>query len=564
MCRRAIGVWLVIAFLLGDTATASQFAFQITFTDKNNSPYSFSSPLVYLSARSLARRSTQGIALDSTDLPVNPAYVDSVITLTGGVFHETSRWLNMCMILLSDSSQILNLAGKPFISNIKLVGYYATNLHRSSNTTGTTASNTTAKKTTSGDATFYGNTWPQTQLVNGNYLHDNGYKGQGMLIAVLDAGYIGTNILPGFDSMWFSNRVVDMYNFTFHESDVFFQDNHGTEILSTMAGYVPDTFVGSAPMAMYALYVSEYDVNPLDDEPLELDNMISAAERADSLGADVITESLGYDLFTYPPGSGMVFATDLDGKTTVGAKAANMATKKGMLFVATAGNDGSPIAGWGNHILTPGDADSALTIGSVDVTGTSSSFSGYGPNAAGQVKPDVCGMGEGAYTFNSGGGYAQPPGTSISTPQIAGWAACLWQANPTATSYQIRQAIIKCASHYTSPGVQIGYGVPNFQCTEQVLNINDTPSPFSKAIWVVPSPNPFYDELKLFVSPNGDQKVDFTMFDMTGKKVYAFEKFLYKGFNFPMTLPTQNLPAGIYILKAVSPTQQQTLKVEKR
>jgi len=562
MCRRALGVWLIIAFFLCNKAEASQFAFQVTFTDKNNTPYSLSSPLVYLSARALARRSTQGIAIDSTDLPVNAAYVDSVLTLTGGILHETSRWLNMCMILLADSSQILNLMGKPFISNITLVGYYATNLHRSSNTTGA-HSNASASKPTSADATFYGNTWPETQLVNGNYLHDNGYKGQGMMIAVLDAGFIGTDTHPGFDSMWFSGRVVDMYDFTFRNTDVFLQDGHGTGVLSTMAGYVPDTFVGSAPLAMYALYISEYDIDPTNDQPLELDNMLCAAERADSVGADIITESLGYDLFTYPPGSGQVFSTDLDGKTTIAAKAANIATKKGMLFVATAGNDGQGYLTWGNHILTPGDADSALTIGSVDVTGTVSDFSGYGPNAAGQIKPDVCGMGFGAYAFDPGGGYAEPPGTSISTPQIAGWAACLWQANPTATPYQIRQAIIRCANHYTSPGVQIGYGVPDFQCTEQALDVKPAPSPFSAAIWVVATPNPFTNDIKLSVSPGQDGYVNFHIIDMAGKEISFQQMFFYKGYNGPVTLPLQNLPAGIYVLKAVSSTQQQTLKLEK-
>ena len=552
----------MIALLLTNRATASQFAFQITFTDKNNTPYSLSDPLVYLSSRALARRSIQGIAIDSTDLPVNQTYVDSVLVLTGpgSVLHETSRWLNMCMILLPDSASILNLAGKSFISNITLVGYYATDLHRNSATTGTSSNAAPAKRTTNTDSDYYGDTWLQTLMVNGNFLNDNGYKGEGKLIAVLDAGYIGTNTLPGFDSMWFSGRVVDMYDFTFRNTEVFLQADHGTEVLSTMAGYVPDTFVGTAPFAMYALYVSEY--NP-DDQPLELDNMICASERADSLGADVITESLGYDIFDYPPGSGQVFATDLDGKTTVAAKAANIATKKGMLFVATAGNDGSPISGWGNHIMTPGDADSALTIGSVDGSEDASSFSGYGPNAAGQIKPDVCGMGEGAYTFSSGGGYTTPAGTSISTPQIAGWAACLWQANPNATPYQIRQAIIKCANHYSDPGPQLGYGVPNFQCTEQALNVKDTPPPFSKTIWVIAAPNPFSDEIKLLVSPNESQDVQFTIVDMTGKEVASLQLFLYQGYNTPITIPAQELPAGIYILKAVSTTQEQVVKLEK-
>jgi serine protease AprX len=551
---------LVIFLLLGKTATASQYAFEVWFTDKNNTPYSFSSPLTYLSPRALARRSAQGIAIDSTDLPVNPTYVDSVIALTGGTLHETSRWLNMCMVLLSDSSQILNLGGKPFIKNIKLVGYYSSGLHRSTGTTsGGSLSGTGTNVTTSGGASYYGNTWTQTHLVNGNYLHDLGYMGQGKLIAVLDAGFIGTDSHPAFDSMWTGGRVVDTFDFVFHNSSVFMQDNHGTEVLSTIAGNVPGTFVGSAPYASFALYVTEYNGG---DQPLEMDNMLCAAERADSLGADIITESVGYDLFDYPPGAGQNFSTDLDGKTTIAAQAANIATKKGMLFVATAGNDGQGYLTWGNHILTPGDADSALTIGAVDGSGNIAAFSGYGPNAAGQVKPDVCAMGFGAYTVNASGGYATPMGTSISTPQVAGWAACLWQAHPAATPYKIKDAIRKCASSYSSPGVQLGYGVPDFQCTDNVVGIKNLPLA-GTANWVAAVPNPFSNEIILSVTPDAQQTVDFHLTDMTGREVATLHAYLRKGYNAPVSFSIPQLPAGVYMLKAVSPTQTQVLKLEK-
>lgn len=556
MRRIVIGCCLISAFLLDFPATAQQYAFQITFTDKNNTPYSLSSPLAYLSPRALARRATQGIAVDSTDLPVDPAYVDSVLTLTGGRLHETSRWLNMCMLLLEtpDSSQILNLVGKPYISNITLVGYYAIDLHRGTHTSGGN-SNTTAQRTTSSGVSYYGATWTQTQLVNGNYLHDKGYNGEGKLIAVLDAGFIGSNTDPGFDSLRSSGRIVDSFDFVWNNTNILQQDTHGAEVLSTMAGYLQGLYVGSAPLAMYALYLTEDNIN---DQPLELDNMICAAERADSIGADIITESLGYDLFDYPPGAGQLFA-QLDGKTTVAAKAANIATKKGMLFVATAGNDGTPVPGWGTHILTPGDADSALTIGSTDGFGSPSNFSGYGPNAAGQIKPDVCAMGQGEAILVGSG-----DGTSFSTPQIAGWAACLWEANPHATPYQLRYAIIKCASSYNSPGAQFGYGVPDFECAQLALDVRDTPPPFSSSNWVIPTPNPFGNDLKLCVSPDQSQYVYFTLLDMTGKVVTSLYIYLYKGYNTPIDFNIPELPAGIYILKAVSPTQQQVLKLERR
>jgi serine protease AprX len=558
MCRKVIEVGLIIAILLGTKAiAATQFAYQVTFNDKNNTPYSFSSPLTYLSSRALSRRAAQGIAIDSTDLPVNPAYIDSVLTLTGGEFHEASRWLNLCVVLVLDSNQIHALYGKPFISNIKLVGYYSPNiLHRPANTTGgAIAPIAGARKTSSSDNLHYGDTWNQTSMVNGNYLYDLGYQGNGKLIAVLDAGFYTVDTDPGFNNLWASGLMVDKHNFTLASENVFNYGTHGTQVLSTMAGYLPGQFVGSAPFASYALYITE-DNN--SEQPIELINMLCGAEHADSLGADIITTSLGYNTFDNLSDN-FNFPIDFDGKTTTTAKAANMATKKGILFVATAGNEGGD--SW-NMILTPGDADSALTIGSVDGTGSVWHTSGYGPNAAGQIKPDVCGLGHGAYVFTNPGDGASD-GTSFSTPQIAGWAACLWEANPNATPYQIRQAIIRCASSYSAPGPHIGYGIPDFHCTEHVLNVKEMPPPLSVINWVIAAPDPFNDEIKLTVSPSASQDVDFTMIDMTGKTVASLHQFLFNGYPTSITLSVSYLPAGVYVLKAASATQQQVLKLEK-
>lgn len=562
MCRKVFGVCVVLALVLSNRVFSQQFAFRVSFTDKNNTPYTLSAPSAYLSPRAIARRTTQGIAVDSTDLPVNQTYIDSVLTLTGGKWHTSSKWLNNCTILVADadSANIANLAGKSFISEVKLIAHYAFNLHKpTATTTGTV--HLPASKTTSFDASYYGTsgTWTQTSLVRGNYLHSNGFMGQGMLIAVFDAGFSGGHNTPGFDSMWNAGRVVDTVDYVYHSNNIFNYDTHGSEVLSTIAGYAPGTYVGTAPLASFALYKTEIGGS---DQPIELDQLLAATERADSIGADIISESVGYDLFDYPPDAGQVFAIDLDGKTTVGAKAANFATKKGMLFVATAGNDGTGYPGWGNHILTPGDADSALTIGSTDATGAVWASSGWGPNASGHMKPDVSCMGHGANVLTPGG-IGSRDGTSISTPQIAGWAACLWQANPTATPYQIRQAIIRCASQYNTPDNHIGYGVPDFQCTEQLLNVADTPPPFTQSNWVIASPNPSTREVNIAVAPDTDNLVEFRLMDMTGKTISSFSKYLFKGYNSPVVLSLQELPAGIYILKVVSPTREKTIRLEK-
>jgi len=556
MCRsmRGIGLILIALLLLADSANATQYAFEVRFTDKQATPYSLSSPLAYLSSRAMARRTIQGIAVDSTDIPVNATYINNVLTTTGGKFHEASRWMNMVVILLTDTSLLHNLDAVSYVKSIKLVGIYTVALHKSSNPQTTTTKE--AHKSTAWDASYYGATWQQTAIVHGDFLHNNGLTGAGKMIAVLDAGFQGVNTIAGFSNMRTGGRLVDTHNFTFANDNVYADDVHGEEVLSTMAGDVPNGYVGSAPGAMYALYTTEHNTG---DQPLELDNLLCATERADSVGADIVTISLGYEQFD-APFAGQDFATEFDGKTTLAAKAANIATSKGMLFVATAGNEG--ITAWHN-ILTPGDADSALTVGATDVSGSPAPLSGYGPNAAGQVKPDVCTIGAPANIINSSGAYSSVSGTSFSTPQIAGWAACLWQAHPFATPYQLRQAIIRCASSYSSPGVQLGYGVPDFQCTQGILDVAVTPPPFTSANWIIVAPNPFMNELNIAASPAANEQVDFVLLDMAGRTVSSFSRFLYKGYNKPFTASIPELPSGMYILKAVSATQQHITKLEK-
>ncbi len=530
---------------------ATQYAYRVDFANKNHSPTTADS-LSFLSLRSLSRRAAQGILLDSTDLPVSSVYVDSILHVTGGKLHEVSKWLNLCVILVNDSTSIRALNGISFIRSTKLVGYYSGTLHRPTRKD-TVAFPAPAAKTTN-DAAYYGNTWNQTNLVNGNFLHDLGFFGAGRLIAVIDAGYSGVDTHVGFDSLRNSNRIADKHNFTLASDNVYNYDDHGTSSLSTMAGYSPGTYVGTAPQAAYALYITE---DGGSEQPIELLNLLCAAERADSIGADIITSSLGYNTFDDPT-ENLVFGRDCDGKTTPAAVAANMATKKGMLFVASAGNEGGD--SW-NNILTPSDADSALTIGSVNDAGTVVSTSGYGPNAAGRIKPDVCGQGHFAATFSTTG-FVSRDGTSFSTPQIAGWAACLWQAVPWATPASLRYAITSCADHYTAPGVQYGYGIPNFECTANALHILSThiPVPGDFTLTVV---NPVTVELPIYITLPSAQNVALTIMDITGRRLSQFSAALQAGSNATINYPVAHLPTGIYIVTAEAAGLRKVLKFVK-
>ena len=549
MCRKIFLLHLLFLFFITD-ARGVQFAYQVSFTDKHGTS-SFSDSLSFLSPRSMARRGRQGIVLDSTDLPVTRAYVDSTLALTGGILHEVSKWLNLCVILLPDSSLIHRLDGQSFISSVKLIAYYPGSLHDAPLHNGKRSTNAVAARTTA-DAVYYGYSWVQTLLLSGNYVNDLGYKGAGKLIAIVDAGFIDADTNPGFDSLWADGRVVDMHNFTYDTSFVFGWDEHGMSVLSTMAGYVPNTFVGSAPLASYALYVTEDDNT---EQPIELVNMLCAAERADSIGADIISSSLGYSTFDNSSYN-FVFSRDLDGKTTTAAKAANLATQKGILFVTSAGNEGGD--SW-NGILTPGDADSALTIGSVSNLGTTASNSGYGPNAAGQIKPDVCAMGQGASLFLNNS-YGSEDGTSFSTPQIAGWAACLWEASPNATPWQLRHAINECANHYTDPGPQFGYGIPDFKCT--ALKIIDTTDVLADSFHISIE-NPIGPTISVSYASPVEQTVSFRLIDIAGATVSSFSTTFMKGNGFIASYNVGNIRSGIYFLKFSSASGSRVFKVAK-
>ncbi|MEI8279312.1 MAG: S8 family peptidase [Bacteroidota bacterium] len=557
LCLSVLLVLCSSAYALSD-----QYAYRITFPNKQGTVLSLSNPLSFLSQRAIDRRTHQSIAIDSTDLPVSPAYLDSVLTLvSGSVLHVTSRWLNSCVILVSDTNQVHNLWGKSFVTSIRLVGYYAGGLHNrpaiidnNNFTSSVTPAYIPLAKTT-GSATYYGSgAFVQTSMVSGDFLHDLGYKGQGMLIAIVDNGYgtIFTN--PFFDSLTTSGRIVDQYDFVLHTSTINTLYTHGLECLSQLAANIPGQFVGSAPYANYALYVTEIETS---EQRMELDNMVAGAERADSAGADIITSSLGYDTFD-TPSDNFVFA-NFDGVTTIVAQAANMATKKGMLFITSAGNEGGNT--W-NNILTPGDADSALTIGSVDAATIIATSSGWGPNAALQRKPDVCALGHEATIIANNGVVTTGDGTSYSTPQIAGWAACLWQASPSATPYMLRTAINKSADHYATPDDHRGYGVPNFHTAYTSLGIKDTPV-YPTNTWIVlKNNNPITDKVLLEVSQLNAQDVAFALTDISGKVVWSTNYNMHKGLQL-ITFTPPALAPGIYMLRAVSSDRTQVIKLVK-
>jgi hypothetical protein len=371
----------------------------------------------------------------------------------------------------------------------------------------------------------------------------------------MDEGFSELYSHPGFSGLRSSGRFVDSFQFVKRTSTgVASSSYHGMAVLSTMAGSISGSFVGSAPAAQYAVYVTEEGGR---EQPIELDNLVAATERADSIGADIVHASLGYNTFDYPLGADFTFS-QFDGKTTLVARAANLAVSKGILFVTTSGNEGAN--SW-MRLLTPGDADSALTVGSVDPNRVPAPNSGYGPNAAGRIKPDVAAQGQPAAVLDVNGTVGFSTGTSFAAPQIAGWAACLWQAHPNLTPGRIREAINRSADRYSNPGQQVGYGIPDFGKAHLSLGIPDLPA--GGAPFTIGS-NPFGSQISIFTQLTSSGLLNLTLVDVTGKQVWAKEEQVYSGTQ-ALSWPTPaNLPGGIYFLRLASGDVFQVFKVMHR
>lgn len=550
MLRKWILCLLLSIFFCSITKAIPQFAFRISFTDKAGSP-TLSNPLAFLSQRALDRRFQQGIAVNTTDQPVSPLYLDTVLSITQAKLHVTSRWLNSCVILVTDTTNISQLRLRPWVTEIAYVAYYTNGLHKPANKfEKETAFHSPFLKTT-GNPAYYGPAWSQTNMLHGDCLHDAGWKGQGKLIAILDDGFLNVNTAPGFDSLYQSGRIIDKNNFVLADSFVYGYNSHGTEVLSTMAAYLPNTYVGAAPLAQYALYITE---DQGSEQPIEMDNMIAGFERADSVGADVITSSLGYNIF-FGPVPYTLSSSELDGKTTPAARAANIASMKGLLVVITAGNEGS------GGLLTPGDADSVITVGSVDVNKVPAGSSGYGPNSAAQIKPDVCAQGQPGWAMNGNFSSFAINGTSIATPQIAGFAACLWQATTGKTSYQVKDAIRKSGHLYTNPSMpQLGYGVPDYCAALVSLDIEDVASK-NNAIHI--HPNPVKNEITVSIKSAVKQPLQVQVLDVTGKLMFSSVHTIHAGNNEIIVNAVSNLSPGIYLCKITAATGVKTVKFIK-
>ncbi len=498
----------------------------VYFTDKPNAATYFSNPSLMLSQRALNRRTSQNIALDLKDVPLYQNYITQIKNATGITIKAQSKWLN-CVHVQGTQTNISALNGLGFVASIDFA---------SSSITARLSKPVLDKKNQNKfQESFtdfnYGSAANQITMMHGDFLHQNNYTGTGMQIAVIDAGFINVNTMGAFSSIRNNGQILGTYNFVDRISDVYTRNYHGTMVLSTIAGFVQDQYVGTAPDASFYLFLTE-DVS--QEHPYEESLWVEAAERADSLGVDVLNTSLGYTVFdravynhTY---------NEMDGNTTFITRGAEIAFSRGMLVVNSAGNEGS--SSW-HYIGAPADGPSVLSIGAVDASGIIASFSSWGPNADEKTKPDVCAQGSGSAVINTNNVIQNASGTSFSGPILAGAATCFWQAFPDKTNVQIAHAIRQSSHLYANPNDHYGYGIPNFQTAFATLNrIDLTSNIFS----IFPNPIENSENLTIrIMEKQSNMKLNIT--DMSGKLVRTYSLSTLEN-----NLNLHSINKGIYIL----------------
>lgn len=413
--------------------------------DLDHTPFSVKRPSEFLSQRSIDRRKRQGIPVDLTDLPVAPAY-EKQVTEAGIEIVGKSKWNNTLLIRIHKDKELRKLEGLEFITKRKKVFQAPDSVSQRMRSNVRNGLNEWSQ----GDE-FYGAADAQLKSLNGKKLHENGYRGKGMMIAVFDGGFMNADKIPALHKI----KLAGVKDFVVPESkSVFGEMEHGTMVLSTMAANAPDFYVGVAPEAQYLLIRCE---DERTESLAEEDYWASAAEYADSCGVDVINSSLGYHGFDDSSMNHHYY--EQDGNTALISRTASMCADKGIVCVNSAGNDG--MGSW-KKINFPADAKDILTVGSINEHGMNAAFSAVGPTADGRIKPDVMAFGSPTCVITGRGSIINDNGTSFSSPLVAGMVACLWQALPGKTAKQIIKLVKLAGDNQQHPDNVFGYGVPDF------------------------------------------------------------------------------------------------------
>lgn len=556
-------IFLIFSFLLSLSLFSQQQEDAWFFLkDKPDTTSYISNPILMLSQRAINRRNNLQITIDATDVPIHKSYLDAIKNSTGVTVLGKSKWLNAIHIQATKTIIDATFTNFSFIERVE----FANKSFNSSSQKSIKkmVSNHQNKFNNSQTEFNYGSTSDQIKMLKGDYLHAQDLTGKGQVIAVIDAGFPNVNTLEAFKRLRDNNQILGGYDFVERSNSFYTGNNHGTNVLSTIGGYLENEFVGAAPDASFYLFRTE---NAAVEVPLEETLWVEAAERADSLGVDVINTSLGYS--TFDNANYNYSYSDMNGKTTFISRGAEIAANKGILVVNSAGNSGNDA--W-KYITAPADASSVITVGAVDKDSNIASFSSFGPSFDGRVKPEILAQGVSASVINhTTGAISSSNGTSFSSPIMAGLIACLngnegfllksFKRGKTEKAKNfndfLKEAVYKSADRYTNPTEQHGFGIPNFKVA---LNsyIGSTASLEEEYFATLKvSPNPIITNFRIEGLEGEVKEYKVKVFDVLGKEVFKQKGTIFNNFDI------SSLEKGVYFIRISKNNQYKTIKIIK-
>lgn len=532
--KKILSVFILFVCTFAIAQTELVFVY---FKDKPNKASFYANPLTELTQKSLDRRTRLGIPLNDQDAPIEASYIQNVRNL-GFTVSDYSKWMNGVAVNAT-AAQIADLQTKSYVQSIE-----SFIKHPSGGKGAPEKINKFEKFNNSlGKTDFtYGTGLAQINQINLRPLHIAGYTGSGVTIAVIDTGFPTVNTGSAFARIRDAGQIKGGYNFINKSTDIYNTalNNHGSYCLGTIAGFVQNTFVGSAPDADFYLYASEDAANEI---PEELIYWTEAAEEADRKGVDIITTSLGY--YNFDDSRYNLVYSDMNGTTSFITRAAQTATEKGIFVLAAAGNEAQN--SW-HYIITPADNEKVFTIGGVTTSGASSSFSSYGPNSVGVIKPDASAKGTGtAMGYNNGA--TTSSGTSFATPLAAGGVACLLQSVPNKNLAEVRDLLRTNSSLYPNHTDPMGFGILNFG---KALNSALATSNSAVKTTINIYPNPVKSDFTITTS---EKISSVELYDSLGRKLKTLTN--------STTNRLENIVKGIYFLKIKTDKNEYIEKIIK-
>jgi serine protease AprX len=514
------------------------YFYRVYFRDKGDYNVNDFSATELLSERAISRREKAGIVVpDTTDLPVFRDYLNQIISM-GFTLHCTSKWMNTGLFKTEALADINALLVLPFVKDVKIVKKPA-------------GKSSFENKL---DLRMYQSDTPPFDrpltMLNGDAVHNSGYTGTGILIAVLDGGFINGDVIPSISGLRNRNGIKGTYDFVSGNPFVYNYHNHGTAVLSILAGTIPGQIEGTAPGADFLLIRTE---DTSSEFPVEEDFWAAGAQFADSAGADIISTSLGYFQFD-DPAMNYKFS-DMNGNTTFVTRAADLAASRGILVVASAGNERN--TPW-QRIIAPSDGLNVIAAGAVDGFSVIASFSSAGPSADGRVKPDNVAQGVSVPVQTTDSLVQRGNGTSFSCPVLSGMCACVMQAVPEALNSDLIRMLHLSGDRASLPDSLYGYGIPEMSDVINKLQETLVANPVNEFVF---GPNPTTGDIEI-IFKQLPEALTLEIFTVSGVEVVKRKYPEYVGRTLRIS-DLQHRAQGMYIIRLTTPHGTFTHKVIK-